>query len=246
MSEILESIDAAPVRAEAIASEGENLYLAVCSYGPVDSPEIARIYAAELRDVMERRDLIEAERVKITGPLNVALKAANRHFQRADAPWESIELVLKGHLGLWNIAERKRIEEEQRAAELAASLERERLRQEAAAKEEQARAAAGTTPEQASLLVQEATELRQTAITTIAPVVAAPEKLDGVSFQDHWIAEVESKRSYLEFVGTHPEYDGTVEIKQAAVNGLMRSSKGKLKLPGIAARLKPRTVARVR
>lgn len=239
MSELLESIAAVPVRADELAREGEQQYLAVCTYPPIQTQRDAQIYADELRAVKETRAFIEAERKTMTVPMRAALAAANAHFDRADSPFESMELVLKGHIGLWQIAQRKAAEQAQREAEAAAQAERERLRAEAAEKEKQALAAAQSEPETAFELVQEAVELRQEATSTVAAVVAAPAKLAGIQMRGTWTLEVISEDSMREFVHTHPEFNGLFPYDPKAGNALARTMKDRLVIPGAEVRFVP-------
>lgn len=63
--------------------------------------------------------LVEAERVKITGPLNQALKNTNDLFKRISDPLNKIKDKLNAKMGVFADGERKKLEE-QKKAELAA------------------------------------------------------------------------------------------------------------------------------
>jgi hypothetical protein len=237
--EMLESIEAAPLRADELAREGTGLYLAVCSYPALASQQEAAVYAEELLEVKDRRAFIKAERLKITGPLRTALTAANAHFDRADSPFESIELVLKGHLGQWEIEQRKRQEAEQRALEAQAQAERERLRAEANEREREARAAAQDAPEAAGLLAQESAELRQAALELAAPIVPDVHKISGISHRGTWKLRVVDEEAMREYCHVHREFHGLFPYDAKVGDALARSLKDQLRLPGAEVQFVP-------
>jgi hypothetical protein len=237
--EILESIEAAPVRADELAREGQGLYLAVCSYPAPASQQEAQLYAEDLLQVKDRRHFIKAERLKITGPLRAALSAANAHFDRADAPFESIELVLKGLLGQWDMEQRKRQEAEQRALEAEAQAERQRLRAEADEREREALAAAKDAPEAAGLLAQESAELRQAALELAAPVVPEVHKIAGISHRGTWKLRVVDEEAMRDYCHTHREFRGLFPYDPKIGDALARSLKDKLRMPGVEVQFIP-------
>ena len=237
--ELLESIEAAPVRADELAREGERLYLAACSYPPIKSQAQAEIYAVELIEVKDTRAFIKAEKLTVTGPIRAALAAANAHFDRADSPYESRELVLKGHIGLWQIEQRRAQEAAQRELEVAAQAERERLRAEAEEKEREALAAAQDAPETATALVQESTELRQAALSLVAPVVPEVPKLPGISMRGTWKLKVHSEDTMRAYVYSHPEFRALFPYDPKTGDALARSLKDKLHIPGAEVQFIP-------
>ncbi len=239
MSELLEAIQAAPVRADELSREGELVYVEICTYPPPQTQQEAEIYAARLQEVKAALAFIEAEKVKVTRPQREALNAALAHFKRAASPYESAELVLKGHLGLWEIARRKEAEQAQRDAEAAAQAERDRLRAQAEAKEREAMAAAHDAPEAALALVQSALDLRQEAQSTVAPLVAAPAKIAGISMRGTWKLAVVSEASMREYVHTHPEFRGLFPYDPKAGDALARTLKDRLNIPGAEVKFVP-------
>ena len=121
----------------------------------VDDYECAAIV---LKQAKTNMDVIETARVKITGPLNQALKAANEQARVAKAPYLEEEVIIKRAMIAYDDIQDELREAEQKKANAEAQAEQERLqaiadeatrKAEAAAKtlrdEAQAKQAAGDT-----------------------------------------------------------------------------------------------------
>jgi hypothetical protein len=216
---------------------------------PDDYRAVGAIYA----DIKNKIKLVEAERVRRTGPLNESLRLINADFKAiaetlksALVPYERALLAYKQE------EERQRI-----AAENAARIERERIEAECRAKAEEERQklaelkrqaeeaakaqeapltglAAFVAEEEAAALQAEieaarlATEnaIRETAMAPRQVVVQAPPKVTaaGTSFRSVW------KFKVLDLALVPREY---LILNEQMVGALARSTKGAMAIPGI-------------
>lgn len=121
---------------------------------------------------------LEEARVRITGPLNEALRQVNAQAKESAQPLLESEARIKSALVAYNNEQERIRREEQRRADEAAERERRRLQEIAD------RAAAKGQAEKAEAFAERAQ-------TTVAPVVnRAPPKVAGVSMRDVWRFEV--------------------------------------------------------
>jgi hypothetical protein len=99
--------------------------------------------AVFLIKVKEKSKLVEAERVKVSKPMNEALRAHNDLFGRLSTPLEMAERTVKNKMTIWyGEQQRKREEAERQARDKARreeEAERERLQKQAAAAEAKGR-----------------------------------------------------------------------------------------------------------
>lgn len=75
----------------------------------------------------------------------------------------------------------------------------------------------------------------------VEPEVA---KVAGVSKRKTWYGEVTDMKKLVQYIAKNPEWVHLVEPAQTAINGLARSMKGVLNIPGIKAREKSSLVGR--
>lgn len=121
---------------------------------------------------------LEEARVRITGPLNEALRQVNAQAKESAQPLLESEARIKRALLVYNEAQEQLRREEQRRADEAAARERKRLQEIAE------RAAAKGQAEKAEVF-------QERADTVVAPVVTrAPPKVQGVSMREVWKFEV--------------------------------------------------------
>jgi uncharacterized membrane protein YqiK len=102
-----------------------------------------------LMQVKTSLDIIETARLKITVPLNAALKAANEQARTAKAPYLNEEQIIKTALLAYDDIEEEAREDEQRKANAIARAEQDRLEAIADAAREKADTAARELREQA-------------------------------------------------------------------------------------------------
>jgi hypothetical protein len=218
-----------------------------------NTPDEYRAVGAVYADIKNKIKLVEAERVKRTGPLNESLRLINADFKAIAETLKSALVPYERAL----LAYKQEEERQRRAAEEAARIERERIEAECRAKaeeerqklaelkrqaEEAAKAQAETlTPieafiaeEEAAVLQEEieaarlATEnaIRETAMAPRQVVVQAPPKVSaaGTSFRSVW------KFKVLDLAAVPREY---MILNEQMVGALARSTKGAMQIPGI-------------
>ena len=135
----------------------------------------------ELTRIKGLKKAIEAARVRITKPLNDALRATNDLFRQPAARLTSAETAIKRAMVDYDEEQRRRAAEEQRKLEEAARKEREKL---------EARAAKA----EASGKLTKAEDLAMQAAMVHAPVVQADApKVSGISTRMLWKFDIEDE-----------------------------------------------------
>ncbi|EPS1221639.1 hypothetical protein ACVBR5_000865 [Burkholderia cenocepacia] len=187
----------------------------------IDAPEVAEMAAQDLAKVKELAKTVDAERRKITDPLNEAVKAVNNFFRPATTYLEEAERVLKGGLLTWQQKCEAQAREAQAAAEAAARAERERMEAEARKLAEEGKTEA-------------AEAVRETAQVISAPIVAAPvTKVSGIQSRGTYKARVTDKMKLIQFVAAHPEFEHLLDANASQLNQLAKAMKEKMKIDGV-------------
>lgn len=220
--------------------------------------ETAALATQEVQTIAGRLKALEEKRTGIVKPLNEALGNINALFRAPREFLEGQKKLLGDKVANWNMAERRRIEEEQRKRDEEARTERDRLAREAAEREAQSRAEAqriadeakkaqeagdaGKAAELALQAQQTAAAGRQDAIalqSQAAAVVSAPviemPQVKGVVARQTWKARVTDKQALIAHIAQHPEFLELVEVSQSALNQLAKAQKQNMKLPGAEA-----------
>lgn len=211
-----------PGSASAVAADAEGVLQLATSY-QVGTREQFQEAMELLRRVKGLWNRLEAERVKVTGPLNAALKTVNDWFRTPLDKLRRAEAHLKDVSGGFEARERARVQEEERQARLRADAEREELERRAASA-----SARGNTVK--------AEELRTRAAATVAkPAETAPLKARGASFGEHWTYTVTDEaavpREYL-------------MVDHAKIRGVVTALKGATRIPGVSVQMKPQVGVR--
>jgi hypothetical protein len=218
-----------------------------------NTPDEYRAVGAVYADIKNKIKLVEAERVRRTGPINESLRIINSDFKAISETLKSALMPYERALLAY-----KQEEERQRiAAESAARIERERIEAECRAKAEEERQkfdelkrqaedaakaqevpltglAAFVAEEEAAALQAEidaariATEnaIRETAMAPRQVVIQAPPKVTaaGTSFRSVW------KFKVVDLAQVPREY---MILNGQMVGALARSTKGAMQIPGI-------------
>jgi hypothetical protein len=218
-----------------------------------NTPDEYRAVGAVYADIKNKIKLVEAERVRRTGPINESLRIINSDFKAISETLKSALMPYERALLAY-----KQEEERQRiAAESAARIERERIEAECRAKAEEERQkfdelkrqaedaakaqevpltglAAFVAEEEAAALQAEidaariATEnaIRETAMAPRQVVIQAPPKVTaaGTSFRSVW------KFKVVDLAQVPREY---MILNEQMVGALARSTKGAMQIPGI-------------
>ena len=207
-----------------IRSSTEFLATAKLSYAEIGTPEQCEAAGEDLKLIKARQKQLEEARTKITKPLLEAQRALNALFK---APMETLaeaeRLIKQALIAYQEAEERKR---QLLEAEAAMELRRQRERLETQAAEAQAKG----EPEKARALQSAAAAMPERM--QLAPT--AP-KVSGVAARATWRAEVIDKLAFVRYVAEHAEWLNLVEPNLQALNGLARSQKSALAIPGVKA-----------
>jgi membrane protein involved in colicin uptake len=187
----------------------------------IDSPTMYELAGDELRNLKSLQKLVEEKRTAITGPLNQALKATNDLFRAPKEYLEKAEAACKRSMITYTTEVERRAAEARRIAEEEARRERDRLAAEqreqeriareaaeaaARAQREAQEAAARGDAEAAARAQEEARQQTEAAnsaqadaqatamtaeVVSIAPSVAPPAKVSGISGRVNYTAQVD-------------------------------------------------------
>jgi hypothetical protein len=174
MSETINVGDPSPELVETVAT----LVAVAGSYaGGLTCVEQRTAIGNDLRDNKRLQKLVEDERVKITGPINVGLRAVNALFKRMSEPLETAERTMKRVALAWDTEQDRIKARAVREAARIADEERAKLR-------EAANIAGAEGKHEVAHALAEAAQM-------IAPVPVAVEqaKVEGEAHQIIWRAE---------------------------------------------------------
>jgi hypothetical protein len=138
-------------------------------------------------------------------------------------PLKDARLIINGKVTSWQVAERARVAEEQRALQAAAqkAAQDALLAQAASAESEGDEAAAEEL-------------LAQAEVTTSAPAprLEIP-KIDGTALRTTYKARVVNMRAFLQWIILHPGSENYVIPNESALNSMARGTKGNLNIDGV-------------
>lgn len=203
-------------------SAAEFCAVAQASYSQITTPEQCEAAGEDLKLIKSRQKQLEDARISITKPLLDAQRAVNNLFRSPQETLAEAERIIKrGILDYQAREERKRREAEAAAAE-ALRREREKIEIQAARAE-------------ASGKMEKAEALRTTAAAMPERMQLAPTapKVSGLAARSIWRAEVTDKAALVSYIAQHHEWLHLVEANVTALNGLARSQKSALSLPGV-------------
>jgi len=207
-----------------IRSAEQQLALARGTYTTIATADECEAAAEDLKAIKARQKALEDARTAITKPLLEAQRAVNALFKAPqDMLAQAEQIVKRGILTYQDAEECKRREAEAAAAEVARK-EREKLEAQAAKA-----AAAGKVEKAEALSAAAASIPERVAIASSAP------KLGGVANKTTWRAEVADKAALVAYIAQRPEWLHLLDVNMTAVNGLARSQKSALALPGVKA-----------
>jgi colicin import membrane protein len=207
-----------------IQSADQFLALARSSYSEIQTAEECEAAGEDLKSIKARQKQLEEARTSISKPLLEVQRAINALFR---APQETLaqaeQIIKRGILSYQETEDRKRREAAAAASE---ALRREKEKLEARA----ARAEASGKVE-----VAEALRTNAAVIPERMEVAIPTPKITGLASRSTWRVEVIDKGALVSYVAQHPEWLNLVEPNMTALNGLARSQKSALSLPGVKA-----------
>jgi len=160
-----------------------------------------------------------------------AHRALVKEKREAEAPLADAELIAKRALVAFDTEqERIRREEQQRLEAEARRQAEERQLMEAIALEEQAQASGD-----AGLAMEAAAMLDQPVMTPTIAVAQSTPKVSGISFRETWSGQLTDLAALIRYAAANPQFMNLLQVNQVALNGLARSMKGQLQVPGVRA-----------
>lgn len=161
--------------------------------------------------------------------LEPAVKAANAAHKtltglrnNLTAPLDHARQIASTKALNYEAEQRRKAEEERKRLEAEARrLEEERQIADAIAAEEEGDA------ETAEAIMAEPTI---TPVVHVAPAIA---RVEGVATKTTWSAQVTDLRALIAYVAAHPEWEHLLLPAMPALNGLARSQRGALAIPGV-------------
>jgi hypothetical protein len=207
-----------------IDSADRFLISAKASYAVIATPDEYEAAGLDLQSVKSAQKALEAARTKVTVPLNQVVKAVNELFKKPAEALDQAEAIIKrGMLAYTVKAEQERRAQEAAIAE-ANRKEQERLLAQAAKAE-----AAGKAEK------AEAIRANAVAIPQSVEIASSVPKVSGQSTRSVWKAVVKDKAAFVRYVAEHPEWLSLLDVNEPGLNGLARSQKAALALPGVEA-----------
>jgi len=183
--------------------------------------EAAELYV-RLGDLGKEIDAIHDPAIKAAHESHRAALAAKAKL--AD-PVEKARRIIKPKVTAWEQEQIRIRQEKQRAADEAARKADEDARL-ALAQEAEAK---GATPETVD-------EILETPVVTVAPVVQpAFTRVNGFKARENWYAEVENLWALVNAIAEKKQPLSLVQPNQVALNGMARSLKNLMSVPGVKA-----------
>jgi hypothetical protein len=217
-----QSVAIARPEPELVDSADRYLASARASYAVIKTADEYEAACLDLQAIKGAQKALEAKRTSAVNPLNGVVKTINDWFRKPAQALADAETVIKtGMIGYQNEQERIRREQEAKAAE---QLRKEREKLQAQAE----KAAASGKVEKA-----EALQAHAAALPVSVEIASAAPKVAGIAGRSTWQAVVKDKAAFLKYVAEHPEWLNLVEVNMVALNGLARSQKSALALPGV-------------
>lgn len=158
-----------------------------------------------------------------------AHRALCKEKQDAERPLTEAERIVKDAIRAYDDEqERIRREEQRRLQEEARQREEERRLEEAIALDQEAAATgdAGKHLEAEAILAQPIT----VPVVAVAPVTP---KVTGISFRETWSGRVTDLAALIRYAAANPQFMTLLQVNQPVLNGLARSLKNNLKVPGV-------------
>lgn len=152
-------------------------------------------------------------------------KAAIEAKKKLADPVDQARRIIKPKVCAWE-QEQIRIQQERQR-------EAERIARQA---EEEARLALAVEAEQKGAEPETVKEILETSVVTVAPVVApAFQKTNGFKSRESWSASVFDIKLLCKAIAEGRQPSNLVEGNMTALNGLARSLKGQMNVPGVKA-----------
>lgn len=157
---------------------------------------------------------------------HTAHKVAVAQLKKLVEPFETAKKLVGAQTAAWDQQERDRVRREQQAAD----AERRRL-------EDEERLRAATRLEaQGKPAAAEAALTAPVQVPVFTPPIRQAEKAEGLSFRDNWKAQVTDLMALVQAVAEGKASLACLEPNMVTLNGLARSLKDQMRVPGVEAR----------
>lgn len=206
------STDIAPTTPQAVAADFETKAQRAVKFANsflIESDDDYQLAAEELRSIKERAKAVEAERTKITVPMNTALQAVNDMFRAPKSLFDSVEGIFKAKMLAWQSKQAAFAEAARKEAERQAEARRREIEHDAemarGRAEEEARRLRELGNAEAAAAVEAKGEeavaaLQLEAETTVAqPLAVAAPRATGISTAKSNEVTVVNKYEFAKF-----------------------------------------------
>lgn len=207
----------------ATLARSEQLLVAAQTY-VIDGEDMLEAAGQDLAAVRAAAKELEDRRLLITRPIDQAKAQVMALFEPAKKRLQQADNLLTNAIRNY----RAKVEQERRLAEAraeeAARKEREKLERQAAQLEQKGKA-------------EKAAALRDVA-ATVPTAVVLPEagKMSALTTRGTWKAEITDKVELIKYIAANPQWAYLLEPDMAKLNGLARTQKENLALPGVKAK----------
>lgn len=123
----------------------------------------------------------------------------------------------------------------EREQEAIAARERERIEQQARKEEEERILRDAVAADEAGDPDLAEALLDETPTVPVLHVTPAVARVEGVTTRETWRAEVADKLALIRYVAAHPEWVNLLDANMPALNGLARSARKGMAIPGVRA-----------
>ncbi len=229
----------AETQAHEFTAEAEGMLVVAQAY-EIDSPDMYQLAAQELSKIKARYKAINDARLSITRPMDEAKKRVMAFFDQPLKPLKAAESFLKKVMLDWDQKQERIRQEKEAEARKAQEEARKKAEAEAEAARKKAEEAAKGNDEQAAAEARakaEEAQAQQEALEHAPAPVVMPDtpKVKGLSKRQKWSAEVTDFEALVKAVAEGKAPITLLKVDQTALNGMARSLKDALNIPGIRA-----------
>lgn len=213
----------------------------------IDSSSMLEIASDELAAVKRRGRELEEARTKLKAPVLESGRVIDGFFKPAIDFCVEAERVIKGAILKYQDQQEAIRRAEQARLEAAAAAERKRLDDEyRAANEAAAKAAAEASAalrvgdmkamSEALAKQQDAAASAESSLAlseiVTAPVVQSTSQVRGISTRGAWKGRCVDKLALINYIATHQEFANLLIVDQTALNACAKAMKGSMKIDG--------------
>jgi len=208
-------------------AETANTFLQTVNCMDICNPEVYESAGVQLRGIKKFATTIEAERKKITAPLDAAKKAVMDLFRKPTEDLKVAKTIVEGSMLRYRAAEEKKRQAKEKKLQEAAEREEEKKRK-ALEKRADNWEAKGKT--------DKAEGLRDEAESVHVPRPITPPTVnsgEGESVRENWSAEVVDLKALIKAVVDGQAPTTCIQANMTVLNSQARNLKGTMTYPGV-------------